>query len=165
MKEARTTIAVNASAVKKKMNAILELYYPSVFDASQAIIAAAEDLEQTPGVKKVKSAIDAVYNAIERLFYKEKIVFFPYLEKHFATEDKSKIVPAINNAIDESMRIAKMVESFRTWALGEDADDRIAALDVKILEAFAGFESAWWALCVRKDKLFASFVALKQNNN
>ncbi len=163
MKEARATITANASDVKVQIIAILEDCYPTVFDASQAIVSVSEDLEQTPGIKKVKSAMDGIYNAIERLFYKEKIVFFPYLEKHFDTTDKNKIVPAINNAVDESMRIAKLVESFRAWALGEDVDDRIAALDPKILDAFATFESAWWALCVRKEKLFKSFIALKED--
>lgn len=156
------TNAKDANELKELMNMIIDDCYPFVFDSSQSMVSTAEDMEQTVFTKYVKSAMDAIYNALERMYYKEKIVLFPYLEKNFQIADKASLIPAINNSVEESMRIAKLIEAFRLWVLGRDPAKKAALPDNRTIDAMGTFESAWWALCAHRNKLFESFVTLEQ---
>lgn len=158
MEETRTLPVTTAAALKTLMHSILTDLYPRVFNSCQAVAATAEDLEQTPDTRLLKSSVDSIYNAIERLFYKEKIVLFPYLEKHFSPETRPKTTTAIHTALEEGGRIAKMTDLFKDWlsAAGFDVCDTLPEKQVPVV--FRDFENAWQELCRNRENMFRSFA-------
>jgi iron-sulfur cluster repair protein YtfE (RIC family) len=143
------------------MAAIIESSYPAVFETAQKVISVAEDRASSVTIQQLKTAIDKAYNAIERLYYKEKIVLFPFLEKHYGNAGAEKFTSAITNTIDESMRIVQQINSIKHWTNKGESEVN-PPLDEAILSAFALFEGSWWNLCIRKEQLFASFLPLNQ---
>lgn len=165
MKRVSVTNAADSKELKQLMKMIIDECYPFLFESSQLLMSIAEDMEQTLATKKLKGAMGAIYNALERMYYKEKIVLFPFLEKHFEITEKASVIPAINNSVEEGMRIAKHIDSFRMLALGRDATESTPPFDNKALDAMGTFESAWWALCAHRNKLFESLVILKETKD
>lgn len=159
MEGSYTLSVTNASALKELMTLILSAAYPQVFHCGNAVIAAAGELEQSDDTRLLKSYMDGIYNAIERLFYKEKIVLFPYLEKHFTPDGKTKTTPAVTTSIEEGQRASKMIRSFKAELLGDGPETKNIAMEAQMLAAFQKFEESWEALCLQRTQLFACFVS------
>lgn len=143
------------------MATIIDSNYPIIFETAQKVISVAEESTSSVTIKQLKSAIDNAYNAIERLYYKEKIVLFPFLEKHYGNATSDKFTAAINNTIEESMRIAQQISSMKQW-VNKGENELNPPFDEDILSAFALFEGSWWNLCIIKEQLFASFIPINQ---
>lgn len=159
MKGSHTLSVTTASALKELMTLILSAAYPKVFHCGHAVLSAAGELEQSDDTRLLKRYIDGIYNAVERLFYKEKIVLFPYLEKHFTPDGKPKTIPAVTTSIEEGQRASKMIRSFKAELLGEGQEIKGIALEMQLLEAFQTFEQSWEALCHQRVELFNCFVS------
>lgn len=153
-----TLSVTTTSALRELMTLILSASYPQVFHCGDAVIAAAGELEQSDDTRLLKSYMDGIYNAIERLFYKEKIVLFPYLEKHFTPDGKGRTVAAINASIEEGQRASKMVRSFKAELIGAGQETKSIVMEAQMLTAFQAFEQSWKALCYQRMQLFACFA-------
>ena len=153
-----TLSVTTTSALKELMTLILSEAYPQVFHYGDAVIAAAGELEQSDDTRLLKSYMDGIYNAIERLFYKEKIVLFPYLEKHFTQDDKTQTVSAVNASIEEGQRTAKMIRSFKAELLGTGSETKNIKVETQMLAVFQAFEHSWKVLCYQRMQLFACFA-------
>lgn len=158
MKGSHTLSVTNASALKELMTLILSDAYPQVFHYGHAVLSAAGELEQSDDTRLLKRYMDGIYNAVERLFYKEKIVLFPYLEKHFTPEGKPKTIPAVSTSIEEGQRASKMILSFKSELLGAGPETKGIAPEAQMQEAFQAFETSWNALCHQRAELFSCFV-------
>lgn len=158
MKGSQTLSVTTASALKELMTLILSVAYPQVFHCGHKVLAAAGELEQSDHTRLLKSYMDGIYNAIERLFYKEKIVLFPYLEKQFTPESKPKTIPAVTTSIEEGLRASKMIRSFKAELSGTGPDTKHIAIEGQLVAAFQEFEQSWEALCQQRVQLFDCFV-------
>lgn len=159
MKDAHTLPVTTASALKELMTLILATAYPEVFHCGNKVLAAAGELEQSNDTRLLKSYMDGIYNAIERLFYKEKIVLFPYLEKQFILDGNLKTISAITASEEEGQRASRMIQSFKAEILNSDFGINPTATEGQLLVAFQVFEESWETLCVQRAQLFSCFVS------
>ncbi|RYD99579.1 MAG: hypothetical protein EOP54_03640 [Sphingobacteriales bacterium] len=159
MKGSHTLSVITASALKELMTLLLSEAYPQVFHCGHAVLAAAEELEQSDDTRLLKSYMDGIYNAIERLFYKEKIVLYPYLEKQFTLDGKMKTVPAVSIAMEEGQRASRMIQSFKAEILVAAMATKSIAMEVQLPAAFQQFEASWKCLCQHRAQLFTCFVS------
>ncbi len=158
MKGSRALPVTTASALKELMTLILSVAYPQVFDCGNKVLIAAAELEQSDHTRLLKSYMDGIYNAAERLFYKEKIVLFPYLEKQFTPEGKLKAIPAVTTSIEAGMRASKMIQSFETEILAAVPDASDVAMKTALFAAYRELEQSWASLCRQRLQLFDCFV-------
>lgn len=159
MEGAYTLPVTNASALKALMTRILSDAYPQVFHCGHAVLSATEELEQSEDTRLLKHYMDGIYNAVERLFYKEKIVLFPFLEKHFTPDDKPKTIPAVTISIEEGQRASRTIRSFKSELAGAGPETKGIAMETQMLDAFQKFEQSWESLCQLRMQLFACFVS------
>lgn len=159
MEGAYTLPVTNASALKTLMTRILSDAYPQVFHCGHAVLSATGELEQSEDTRLLKRYMDGIYNAVERLFYKEKIVLFPFLEKHFTPDGKPKTIPAVTISIEEGQRASRTIRSFKAELAGTGPETKGIAMEAQMLDAFQKFEQSWEALCQLRTQLFACFVS------
>lgn len=152
----------NEAVISQLMKTIIENSYTNVFEASQLLVSTAEDTAHFDELKLLKTAVNAIYIATERLYYKKKIVLFPFLTKNIKTKDNQKCIPAINVAIDESFRISKMIENLKAELLDAATNEHKDYQNV--LSVFNSLEVAWWTLCTNTDKLFGTYVSYDHIN-
>lgn len=158
MKGSQTLSVTTASALKELMTLILSVAYPQVFHCGHQVLAAAGELEQSDDTRLLKSYMDGIYNAIERLFYKERIVLFPYLEKHFIPGGNPRTIPAVTTSIEEGDRASKMIQSFKTALFNNPPEVSSKVVEEQLLAAFQVFEKSWEALSMQRIQVFTCFV-------
>jgi len=148
--------------MRQMMHNIVEIYYPKLFSACQDLVAVAETFENNDVLITARRVVDNIYSLSERLYYKEKLILFPHLENLLDSKEQQKCVSSMNISVDETSRIAKIVESFKLHLL-ESKNELEPEIEESLRLAFKKLESAWWKVSVSKQQFYQHYTDNSQS--
>ncbi|HLU17842.1 MAG TPA: hypothetical protein VKZ76_07320 [Edaphocola sp.] len=149
------------SVIKSRMDNIIREIYPGALELCQKIASVAEEFEPSTKIERIKGLVDVIYNALERQYYKEKIVLFPFLEQTMSGSHSDRLNASIKSAQDEVLRIAGQVRHLCSWLaeLSSAVGDKSEATEA-IIERFRVFDAKWQELNKERDELYVAITTL-----
>lgn len=145
---------------KKKTAEILDSDYQKFFDDCESLVSEIELKVESPIVERILTRVDTIQSEIKQIFYKEKLILFPFLEKSFAEEGLIEFPISVSQIKEQTAQLGKKIRQFEsdfkkieTGLTDEQIDQIYTQIDQLC--------NLWYHIVQQKDKLFGSFILRK----
>lgn len=151
---------INPDEFKELTKTVVDNNYTVFFDSLSSLTAAIEEKVFSSSVEQNLKKLEDIQAEAQQVFYKEKLILFPFLTKSFEEEDIIEKPQSLDQIGEQFSSVERKIKAFKTnfksgiANLNED-DSRL--IQKKISE----FCSEWKELRTQRNKLYNVFLLKK----
>lgn len=142
---------------KQMIAEIIHIRYQHFFAVFEAMIAEIEQKFDSPGVEIILTQAETIQSETKQIFYKEKLILFPFLEKSYTEDDQVELPLSVSQIKNQTAaaytKINQLIKD------SKNLDEKKYAVMEKHLNELCG---VWKAISNKKDELYEWFL-LKKN--
>ncbi|MGB3453051.1 MAG: hypothetical protein WBA59_04410 [Moheibacter sp.] len=145
---------------KKKTAEILNGDYQKFFDDCETLISEIELKVENPILERMLTRSETIQSEIKQIFYKEKLILFPFLEKSFAEDGLIEFPISVSQIKEQTAQLGKKIRQFESDFRKIETgltDEQIDQIYKKLDELC----SLWDHIVKQKEELFGSFLLRK----
>lgn len=133
-----------------------EIAYQVFFDECDQLIADIEQSIESPEVERILTQADVIKSEIQQIFYKEKLILFPFFLKTYSEELLIPKPHSISQIVEKNKLIAEKVRHFKSDLIKTESVNSSSLHNhvVKVCDS-------WDLLCEQKDEIYNSFLFKK----
>ncbi|MFA7616592.1 MAG: hypothetical protein WBF83_03590 [Moheibacter sp.] len=145
---------------KKKKAEILDSDYQKFFDDCESLISEIELKVESPIVERILTRVETIQSEIKQIFYKEKLILFPFLEKSFEVEGLIEFPISVFQIKEQTAQLGKKIRQFESDFKKIETGLTAKQID-QIYNQIDQLCNLWNHIDLQKEQLFGSFILKK----
>lgn len=131
---------------------ITDKYYQNFFDECDRLVSEIELKTESPAAERILSRLDMLISEFRQLFYKEKLILFPFLEKSYSADGLIELPFSVSQLAAVSDQLGEKITRFAEEFIRSESvsADSITDLMDRIC-------MSWRRISQQKNSLYSTF--------